>query len=81
MKKILIHYCLSKILKKLISEDLEFDLQGLLVERFGSNLRNGIAHGLVDYEGFFSTELIYLWWSSLHICCIYKVLYLKSIEQ
>lgn len=67
--------------EELISEDIAFDLQGLLVERSGSNLRNKIAHGLMSYENFFSSELTYLWWLTLHLCCIYKTLYLKSLEQ
>lgn len=66
--------------EELISEDIAFDLQGLLVERFGSNLRNRIAHGLMGYESFFSSELIYLWWLNLHICCVYKLHYLRAIE-
>ena len=33
--------------RKLLGEDLVFDLQGLLVERFGVNLRNRMAHGLM----------------------------------
>lgn len=67
--------------EELISEDIAFDLQGLLVERFGSNLRNRLAHGLMSYDSFFSYELIYLWWVSLHLCCIYKTLYLRSLKQ
>lgn len=67
--------------EELISEDIAFDLQGLLVERSGSNLRNKIAHGLMSYENFFSSELTYLWWLTLHLCCIYKTLYLKSLKQ
>ena len=53
--------------KSVFGEDVTFDLQGLLVERFGSNLRNEVAHGLMDREAFFSTDAIYLWWLTLHL--------------
>lgn len=50
------------------SEDIVFNLEGLLVQRFGANLRNRMAHGLIDYNGFFSLEVSYLWWLTLHLC-------------
>jgi hypothetical protein len=56
------------ILEQLWGEDLTFDLQGLLVNRFGSNLRNKLAHGLMDYEDFSSLSIAYLWWITLYIC-------------
>jgi len=52
------------------SEDIVFNLEGLLVQRFGANLRNLMAHGLIDYKGFFSLEGSYLWWLTLHLCCL-----------
>ena len=35
-------------------EDITFDLQGLLTERFGANLRNQLAHGLMSHDVFYS---------------------------
>ena len=55
-------------LENIIGKHLSFDLQGLLVNRFGSNLRNLMAHGLIDYDGFFLPHLRYLWWLTLHLC-------------
>jgi Domain of unknown function (DUF4209) len=54
----------------ILTEDITFDLQGLLVERSGSNLRNRMAHGLIDQNGFFQPEVVYLWWLTLRLCCL-----------
>jgi hypothetical protein len=51
----------------ILGEDTVFDLQGLLVERSGYNLRNLTAHGLLNYEGF-SLQVSYLWWLVLRLC-------------
>ena len=34
----------------MFGDDLLFEMQGLLVERFGGNLRNGVADGLLDVD-------------------------------
>jgi hypothetical protein len=52
----------------LFGKDLAFDLEGLLVEHFGSNLRNEIAHGLMSYDKFISLQSSYLWWLTLRLC-------------
>ena len=57
----------SDELSKVFGEDLMFDLRGLLVERFGANLRNDMAHGLVGTNFFYSENGCYLWWLSLRI--------------
>lgn len=56
-------------LVELFGEDIAFDLRGLLIERFGANLRNEEAHGLMDYDSFFSPQISYLWWLTLRLCC------------
>lgn len=38
------------------------ELQDLLTDQLGSNLRNEVAHGLETDGGFFSTEFVYVWW-------------------
>lgn len=55
----------SKPLEGVIGEDFVFDLRGLLVERFGANLRNDMAHGLISYNTFYSFSACYLWWLCL----------------
>ena len=60
----------SESIKTIFNEDILFDLQGLLVSRFGSNLRNRIAHALMDDSEFYSLQISYLWWLTLHLCCL-----------
>lgn len=57
-------------LVEMLGEDIVFDLKGLLVQRFGTNLRNQMAHGLIGYGGFFTDENAYLWWLTLRLCCL-----------
>jgi hypothetical protein len=60
-------------LNDIMPEDVVFDLRGLLIERYGSNLRNRMAHGLIDYNDFkFSFEIRYLWWLTLRLCYLWK---------
>jgi len=64
-------------LVEILGEDIVFDLRGLLVERFGSNLRNQIGHGLMDQWQFHSANAVYLWWLVLRLCLglVYAQLY------
>lgn len=52
----------------IFGEDLIFDLKGLLINRFGDNLRNRIAHGLLSSNDYSSSTMIYFWWLTLQIC-------------
>lgn len=52
----------------IFGEDLTFDLKGLLTSRFGDNLRNRLAHGLLSSSDFSSSGMIYFWWLILQIC-------------
>lgn len=50
-----------------------FDLKCLLVEHDGSNLRNRMAHGLINDSEFTSSPLMsYLWWLTLRLCFLTK---------
>lgn len=51
----------------ILGTDLLFDLKGLLIERFGANLRNEVAHGLRGNSEFNRPDCIYLWWLVVHI--------------
>jgi hypothetical protein len=53
---------------EVFGEDLVFDLMSLLSEQYGSNLRNDIAHGLLDAPQFHSTTVQYFVWLTLHLC-------------
>lgn len=56
-------------LLEIFGEDIVFDLEGLLVSKFGSNLRNLLAHGLLSSDHFASRRFVYLWWLVLRLCC------------
>ncbi len=64
----------------IFGEDLVFDLQGLLVNRYGANLRNKMAHGLMSHDDFYSSEVVYLWWLMLRLCCWPTILRIRSME-
>lgn len=54
-------------LEKFFGEDLYFELKTLLVDRIGPNLRNRVAHGLMNEYEFHSYSTIYLWWMCLRL--------------
>jgi hypothetical protein len=56
--------------KKIFDEDLLCDLRGLLVEQSGSNLRNLVAHGLVEPHECEGPQSIYFWWLVLHLVVV-----------
>ena len=63
----------SKYRAKLVDiygEDAIFDLEGLLEERWGTNLRNRLAHGLMTDYDYHSSSAIYAWWWALRLCCL-----------
>jgi hypothetical protein len=68
-------------LVKMFGEDIVFDLRGLLVERFGSNLRNEGAHGLMDYEEFLTPQAVYLWWLALRLCCTMVLPQIRQAQE
>lgn len=55
---------------KIFGSGMAFDLRGLLVERFGLNLRNDIAHGLLAESQMVTEGALYAWWLTLRLCCI-----------
>lgn len=61
--------------------DTLFDLQGLLIEDSGSNLRNRMAHGLINDSEFSSPIMSYLWWVALRLCCLPIWINQQKIEQ
>ena len=60
--------------ERVFGRDLIFDLRGLLVEKFGSNLRNELAHGLLDINDFKGPDAEYLWW------CALRLMFLPSLQ-
>jgi hypothetical protein len=49
-------------------DDLLFDLRGILIEKFGENLRNNMCHGLMSAEAFDANSgSWYCWWLTLRL--------------
>ncbi len=66
--------------EKIFGPDIAFDLRGILIERFGDNMRNESAHGLMPEGAFYQPTAIYLWWLILRMCWMGYAL-LQNDEQ
>ena len=53
--------------EQIFGPDLLLDLRCSLIHAFGANLRNRMAHGLIDDRDFYSAEAVYLWWMVLRL--------------
>lgn len=51
----------------IFGEDIVFEIMALFCDPFGPNLRNELAHGLLDYDESQSVYSIYAWWLGLRI--------------
>ena len=51
----------------LLPGDIVFDLESLLVEQGGPNLRHQLAHGMLSFPEYYSHSAAYLWWLVLHL--------------
>jgi hypothetical protein len=51
----------------IFGEDLAFEFKALFCDAFGANLRNELAHGLLEHEEYHSAHAIYAWWLILRI--------------
>jgi hypothetical protein len=65
----------------IFDENTLFDLKNLLVEHSGSNLRNRMAHGLINDGEFLSPLMSYLWWLTLRLCCLPILIHEQRVEQ
>lgn len=63
-------YDYKKELEKVFGHDVVFELQCLLVEPMGANLRNEVMHGLMSDNAFFSYPVVYSWWLTIRLCCL-----------
>ena len=48
-------------------KDLSFEIKALFCDALGPNLRNELAHGLLDDDSFQSIHAIYAWWLGLRL--------------
>ena len=53
-----------------IGPQLVFELKSLLTDQAGPNLRNDIAHGLVDDQALSSSAAVYCWWLALKLVMV-----------
>lgn len=65
----------------ILDENTLFDLKCLLVEHAGSNLRNRMAHGLINDGEFMSPLMSYIWWLTLRLCCLPILTHQHRVEQ
>ena len=68
-------------IKTIFDEDILFNLKCLLVEHSGCNLRNRMAHGLIDDREFQPGVMSYLWWLTLRLCCLPMLNYREELEK
>lgn len=59
-------------LNRVMEEDFIFNLKCVFTSKFGINMRNDIAHGILDDNEFNSQYAIYTWWFILKLVCIYS---------
>lgn len=59
--------------KEVFTAGVVFDLQALLVDPLGANLRNRLAHGLLPDLAFGSAEAAYLWWVVIFLVEAFRV--------
>lgn len=52
---------------QIFGEDLSFELKALFCDAFGPNLRNELAHGLLNDAGCHSIYVVYAWWFGLKL--------------
>lgn len=58
-------------LAELLDEDVVFHLKSVLVDHFGANLRNELAHGTLgvgEFNGFYYSQCLFAWWLTLNLC-------------
>ncbi len=59
----------NPLIDEIFGKDLSFDLKGLLINRFGANLRNRVSHGLMHTSEYYSYDTVYFWWIYLRLIC------------
>lgn len=53
--------------EKVFGKDLSFEIKAMFCDALGPNLRNEVAHGLLDDDAFQSIHSIYAWWMGLRL--------------
>lgn len=55
---------------QLLGPDLTLELRALLCEQLGPNLRNDLAHGLLNDSQSWSAAAVYAWWLCLRLAAL-----------
>ena len=50
-----------------LGEDIYFELKSIFTDTLGGNLRNEVAHGLLDDSSSLSGNTVYAWWIILKL--------------
>lgn len=53
--------------KIIFGDDLTFEIKSVFTEPLGLNLRNEVAHGLLDDESSSSIHAVYAWWMIIRL--------------
>ena len=53
--------------KVIFGEDLTYEIKALFCDQMGPNLRNNIAHGLLNDQEANSVDVVYAWWLGLQL--------------
>jgi hypothetical protein len=67
--------------QKVFGADGVFQLQDLLADTLGANLRNEVAHGLVNDNQMFGDDVLYLWWLFFRYCLLASEMMLRPRAQ
>lgn len=68
-------------LNECISEEILFNIKWIFESPYGFNMRNDIAHSLLDDYELNSLSGIYVWWAIFKICWIFSPIGEEEIEK
>jgi hypothetical protein len=67
--------------EKVFGADWLLDLRCALIHPFGANIRNRMAHGLMDDAEFYRLEVVYLWWLALRLIMTHTSFTRDALKQ
>lgn len=73
LNRMLTEDSLRSPLEEMLGKNVVYDLEGLLTEASGANLRNLVAHGLSDDGRYWSPQVEYMWWTTLRLISHFSV--------
>ncbi len=66
-------------IREIFGEGIVFELQGILIEKTGFDLRNHVAHGFVSYSECYSGAAELAWWHVFRLCLLPVLAATKAI--